>query len=67
MTANQMITLLQAYRGTLGHEFRVGTFENDIKHLVATGFLMNGRRDGYPECTPLAYKWIRDEVLKGPQ
>lgn len=34
-TSNQLILLLQIYRGTLAREFKIGTYINDLDHLAA--------------------------------
>ena len=65
MTCNQMILLLSICRGTEDSEFRVGTYENDLKHLQAEGYIKRSRDRNF--MTPLANAWVRDVVLKDPQ
>lgn len=70
MTANQLIVLLQVYRGTLANEMQCGTFQNDLNHLVAEGFLKKVQVPasrthptfGY-DTTTLATAWIKSYLL----
>ena len=39
MTANRLILLLAAYRGTLDDELRTGTRQGDLAHLIKMGWL----------------------------
>lgn len=70
MTANQLIALLQVYRGTLANEMQCGSFQHDLNHLVAEGFLKKihvpASRShptfGY-DTTALASAWIKSHLL----
>lgn len=70
MTCNQLMALLAIYRGTLADELKIGTQQNDLAWLKRQGYIMeahnNGRNLDY-DTTALAYRWIRDELLKGPK
>ena len=65
MTCNQMILLLQIYRGTIDREQDIGCFTNDLKHLQHHGYIHENRDRVH--ITPLANIWIRDVILKDPQ
>lgn len=64
MTTNQMILLLQVYRGSHKVENHPGTHEDDKRYLLKYGYLMLVGADQGLDCTPLARAWIRDRVLK---
>lgn len=68
MTCNQLILLLQIYRGTLKNELKIGTFKDDVLFLEREGYIKTSPafNDTHFECTPLATRWVRDELLKGP-
>jgi hypothetical protein len=65
MTPNQLILLLQIYRGTEDRETDIGSYPNDLKYLIHQGYVQTNRDRQY--VTPLANIWIRDHVLKEPQ
>ncbi len=64
MTANQMILLLQFYRGTAHEEQNCGTYMVDMAWLIDHGYIR--KVDQKYGCTPLANFYIHNYVLKGP-
>lgn len=66
MTSNQLVLLLQVYRGSYKSENHPGTYEDDKRFLLKRGYLMLVGADQGLDCTPLARAWVRDHVLKEP-
>lgn len=62
MTANQIILLLQIYRGTDSQEFRIGTYEDDLSKLIRLGYI-EVHRDRY-FTTARATAHIRHHILQ---
>lgn len=44
-TSNQLILLLQIYRGTLADEYKIGTYSIDLKHLAAKKMIVHDGSD----------------------
>lgn len=63
MTCNQMILLLQIYRGTLGGEMLMGTYEKDALYLTDRGLIQPGTYKCWVTTTK-ADIFIRGAVLE---
>lgn len=69
LTCNQMIIVLNAFRGTVESMEKMGNHESDVTFLEAQGYIKLRKWQGETkmDTTDMAQTWVRNEVLKGPQ
>lgn len=61
-TANQLILLLQIYRGSFGEEAHPGTLNNDLVFLRREGFIKESERKSYDVTTAGGF-YIKTKIL----
>lgn len=62
-TANQLILLLQIYRGTLADELKIGTYEGDKATLTNAGFIRVDSQRNDIVMTAVGSIYVTEKIL----